>query len=148
MSDKILTIMDSVKARLEGSTAFAGITILTEDQSEIETEIEKALASLGLFILINNPSFTNREGSSRVIPNGDLVVPIEVFENPTLNRTGPGAKVCREVAWNVLRRMVQWKPGDGYQYARPQSAQPVISLDQQIYRIDVEFQVGLEPLNT
>ena len=63
----------------------AGVTILTEDVQDLDTEIERALAEHGMLVLVGQPTMDNTQQATRVA-NMRVTSEVAVGEAPTVWR--------------------------------------------------------------
>jgi hypothetical protein len=131
------------------TAALAGVTILVEDTQELETQIDKAMAEVGMLILIGMPTMEN---TRQAISAADMIVhsAVAVGESPTVWRDAPGAPpsnppkpVCLDVVQAVVKGL-QGLPVTGFRRLRVLRADFVPSKTRQLYEIPIESQTVVQ----
>lgn len=120
----------AVKTRLQSSTYFGDVPILTEDAGDIETAVQTALtrgalvpsdsspSKCGVAVLILTPRASGTETTRRHLLT-DTIVRVLVFERGVVNRGSSGiGKPALDVLWEVVRMVQGWRPNDGAVPAR------------------------------
>lgn len=103
----LLELQQEIAARLTADEFFADVEVLTQQVADLDSEIERALATLGVSVVILTPNAD--------VTNGDLQGPrldpirlvVACAEMPTLNAAGPRALACAERALALLHL---WTP--------------------------------------
>jgi hypothetical protein len=137
-------IYDLVVAALGTNTWFASssITIISEDQLDTPESIETYLASPGVVIVVGQPAFRRAE-NARVT----ITVPIEVYENPQINRAvGGTSKKSREIAENIWGICEDYSNASYPQFTpfRPNRLEQIYSDDGLvIFVVDIETTTGI-----
>lgn len=113
-SSVLCAIMAEAAAALQGDAAFAapGVGILTEDKGDIDTEIEQAIAALGLCVVV---MFADASDCKPTLPGpvfGRVQLVVEVSENATTNRAA-GGRSALEVAEHAARILHQFRMASG-----------------------------------
>lgn len=69
----------------------SAITVLTEDANDLETKINKAIAQIGMLVLIGEPHFVN-ESPFNPDTNAKITFAVAVGETPIIWRDAAGLK--------------------------------------------------------
>ena len=103
--------MAAIAARLTvaNSPLFDGVTVLTEDAQDLETQINKAIGEIGMLILIGEPSWTS-DGQARRVATGRVASEIAIGEMPTLWRTDNSKPRAQALATEVIRQVLGLAP--------------------------------------
>ena len=111
-------IQDLIKARIAAQTYFSSptaVTIITEDDGDIETRVLTAIAGLGgMAVLILVPTGENVDpGKSGAVYS--LNIEVHLVESPIINRAGmnkPAYVACRKLLASVASGGLDgWDPG-------------------------------------
>jgi hypothetical protein len=132
LSDLVAAIED----RLKNAAVLAGASVLTEDVQDLGTEIDKAIADIGMLILIGQPKWKNLKPDNQAAEMG-LVIEIAIGEAPTIwrdKRAAPPNPPCVDVAQYVTQLLQGFKVG-GYRYLSVQSGNPVRDRKRQLYEV-------------
>lgn len=103
----LLELQQEIAARLTADAFFADVEVLTQKSQDLDSEIERTLATLGVSLVILTPNAD--------VTNGDLQGPrldpirivVACAEMPILNAAGPRALACAERAIALLHH---WTP--------------------------------------
>ena len=151
-------LQTAIKTRLDGAAYFAGtaytparpISVLKDDAHDIDTEIDKAIDSFGLAVVVNQPRWIVPD-DERDIANAAIEVAIEIGENVTLNRDTNNAAAslqhCQDVAYAVLRRL-HGHSVLGWTRLQVTAGVPVAHESLQIYHVTVRTSQVIEPMNS
>lgn len=136
---KLSEFIAAIEARLRATPEFEimpadGFAILVENPAVIEAAIERAVAELGLVILIGQPTWRNGTPDQRV-GNMDLTLEIAIGENPTLSRA-EWKLTCLDVAQLVTTRLQGFKIR-GFNSLSVSNGVPVSDKKRAIYQVDV-----------
>lgn len=113
----LCTLLEDVKALLKGSPCFFAqdnVTVLTEDDGDIDTKIEQVVGSLGIVvtIMLTNAQAASKNLAGPVFNNTSLIV--EIAELAITNRSEAGTKVtCLEAAEEAARYLHQARCASG-----------------------------------
>lgn len=116
-SSVLCAILEEVKTILTAPPCFfsqPGITVLTEDEGDIDTLIEQTVGALGIVatIMLVNAQAANRNLPGPVFGNASLIV--EIAEHTLTNRSEAGAGVtCLEAAEDAARNLHQARCASG-----------------------------------
>jgi len=97
---------------LDGLDYFASVDVIQEDQGDVLTAINKAIAGLGLVVVIH---LADADCDKPNVPGpylDSVRTAIDVAENVTLNRTGDSYKTINQVVEHVLLYLHHYKPDD------------------------------------
>ena len=122
MSSKLSILIDAVNHRLTaGLLALndpAGpltteIVVISEDTKDLETEINKAIAQIGMMVLIGEPHYEN---STPTAPQSGLKVlfAVVVGETPTIWRDAAGLKPKARAVSEYVHRLLAQYPVPGF----------------------------------
>ena len=102
-------ILAQVAAALAGDPTFStpGMSILTEDKGDIDTEITQKLGSLGLAVLVMFSGVSEAKANLPGPVFGTCRITVEVSENALTNR-GAGGVTSLEVAEQAARVLHQF----------------------------------------
>jgi hypothetical protein len=128
MDNPWATLQSDVKARLESSSCFDGIPIVTEDMGDITAAVESALAKgalgtesyhgAGLAILLVTPRAVGGDSNSAHLIC-DTTLRLAVFEQGAVNRGAAGLqKPALDVVWQAVKLLQGWKRFQGAVAAR------------------------------
>jgi len=95
-------IQEEIVRRLQADDALSRLKILREDRKDIASEINIALARVGLFVLVRTPQAAARDQSPG--PFCELTLDVQVVENVPINRAASGTglvggDVAERIAW-------------------------------------------------
>lgn len=113
----LCTLLEEVKGILKGSDCFFAqdnVAVRTEDDGDIDTQIEQILGSLGICatIMLTNAQAANKNMPGPVFGNASLIV--EIAELAITNRSDAGTKVtCLEAAEEAARYLHQARCASG-----------------------------------
>lgn len=103
----LLELQQEIADKLMADPFFADVTIVTQKSKDLQSEIDQAIARLGIAGLVVTPDAEVTNGN---LP-GPRLDPIRLIlrfgETPTLNTAGPRALACAEAAVALLH---QWTP--------------------------------------
>lgn len=86
--------------RLQQEERYAPFSLLYENKLDIISEIDLAIASLGLAVIIMTPSFQDNTPNIPIIQLDDVEIVAQVIENPLINRAAAGSRIPGGlVAW-------------------------------------------------
>ena len=89
MSSKLITLQrELANSRLGVDPMFANIPIITEDLQDPETQMQDAVARVGIAVLIATPDASEPFPNIAGVYFNDISVTFLVIENPTYNQTG------------------------------------------------------------
>jgi len=131
---KLSDFTNAIKDRLQAYATEHEIELLKEDAAELEHQIDKSLAEVGMMILINHPDWLNTE-LVRLVSNNDITSEILITEMPTVWRDGI-APVCEDVAIEVTK-LLQGLPVEGFAPLRVSRGDHVTDKRLQIYVVEV-----------
>lgn len=108
--DSLTALRTAIIARLAASPAFAdapAVTILTEDNGDIEDKVNKALGKLKVVAVLTTPLLARGESRGAVQANWQ----IDFFENALLNRAQSPHKTAVQLVEAAFANLcVRWKP--------------------------------------
>jgi|GEM_PF-6556468 len=113
----LCAMLEDVKAVLVAPPclfAQPGVTVLTEDDGDIDTLIEQTVGALGIVatVMLVNAQAANRNLPGPVFGNASLIV--EIAENTIANRSEAGTGVtCLEAAEDAARHLHQARCASG-----------------------------------
>jgi hypothetical protein len=103
-------LQQALVKRLQQEAHYAPVTILYENSLELLNEIDRALAELGIAILIMTPEWKDESPNIPTVILDDLTVVAEVQENPLINRSESGSRIPGGViAWRCAKDLAQTK---------------------------------------
>lgn len=103
----LLELQQEIAARLEADAFFADVQVLTQKVQDLDSEIERALATLGVSVVILTPNADVTNGDLQGPRLDPIRVVIACAETPVLNAAGPRALACAERALALLHH---WTP--------------------------------------
>jgi hypothetical protein len=113
----LCALLEEVKDLLKGSPCFFAldnVTVLTEDEGDIDTKIEQAVGALGIVATI---MLVNAQAASKNLPGpvfGNTQLIVEVAEMAATNRSDAGTRVtCLEAAEEAARYLHQARCASG-----------------------------------
>lgn len=110
MSNIVTTLQAAIEARLKEDPQLSAVAIITEDRKDLNTEIETAIAKLGLCIVIGTASL----GVSNPNLPGPVFDSVEfsaiVAENVLLNRSLGSELDAMSAAIAVHEQLHMWRP--------------------------------------
>lgn len=114
----ITTLQDAVKTQVGNESYFNGVTVMSDDVGDLQSELTKALKRHGLLVLVVTPEII-RSGEPDVF-NAQLAV--TVTEAVALNRsTGGTVKKGPDVAEAVFQILNGYRPAETWSQLRGQS---------------------------
>lgn len=148
MSSALTQVQSEIRDLLLADPFFAKVAVLTEQIEDIENEIDRSMAELGIGCIVLTAQADCQHPNMRPVYFEQVTVVIRVFENVTFNRgEGGSGKTASEVAEKIATLIHGWTP-DGapntYNLSSPSiklaSAPGLLSYD-----VLAETQFGLEP---
>ena len=112
-SDSVLVgIQQTAANRLMADPFFSDLKVVTENISDIENEIERAIASLGIVVIVVTPTASVRQMKDAPGPYfEDIRIVVQVSESVTLNRSAQGTnKTALQVAEYALAVLHGFQP--------------------------------------
>lgn len=123
----------------------ASVDAMTEERKDLTNEINKALRSLGLVLVINT-AVANATRPNQPGPTFDQIqFSVDVIENVLLNRAATGSGIPALSAAYEVARALHWKQpsiGSGTIYVRTPTIQFVNDNALLMYRVN--FQYGIQ----
>ncbi len=117
MASELSTLVDTINKRLTDGLAALNdpaklltseIVVLTEDAKDLETEINKAIAQIGMLVLIGEPHYVNGSPTSKQ-SGVNVSIAVAIGETPTIWRDAAGLKPkCRDVSIFVNKLLAQY----------------------------------------
>jgi hypothetical protein len=111
-----ITIAEAMVERLASSGGFRGVTVLVDQQLDIDTEIEKALGmaagkakGAGAFVSVFYEGFANPDSSGANNPVIIRSYQVSIYAAPILSSSNQPADSLMETAATVLH---SWEPGE------------------------------------
>ncbi|HEX9046098.1 MAG TPA: hypothetical protein VF988_03650 [Verrucomicrobiae bacterium] len=145
------TLTDAQAAKLAGTAALNGITVIAEDTGDLPTEISEALGSVGLIVLLGIPSFKNDTSFSGGI-NAEVDQQILIQECPSVWRNDPTHPHCQDVAIAVAAAL-QGLIAPGFQLLRVVNGEtlgnikpdPNNPISLQHYKLELKTRLQIQP---
>jgi hypothetical protein len=102
---RLWSLQEQVKAKLEADATLSGISIITENQMDIEAEIEAAVTTgKGMCAVVMTPAAASSNPNLPGPHFDDVTVVVRIMENTVLNRGSSGTrKPCSHAAELVAR---------------------------------------------
>lgn len=86
--------------RLQQESHYAPFQLLYENKLDIISEIDLAIASMGLTVIIMTPSFQDNTPNIPIIQLDEVEIVAQVIESPLINRASTGSGILGGlVAW-------------------------------------------------
>lgn len=129
-----------------GSAAsMAGALVVTEDAHDLKTEIEKAIANIGMCILIGQPTFD--QTATEFSPNATLKITtgVAIGEVPIIWRTVATRPKAQNVAV-ILTQLLHGMKIDGFVNLRVTRSTFVPNPKRQLFELTIETSMVAPPL--
>lgn len=145
----LLALQTRIRTRLESAEFFSdsanagarAISILTEDRHDIDDEIDRAIAEIGLLVLVMMPEFAGFESEKHGALHGKSTCRIRVAESVLVNRDATSGSASQQpaatVAEAVAARLHAHKPGPPFFALEVSDVKFLPSESHQIYEITV-----------
>ena len=157
MPGKLTTLTTAVNARITaGLLALnnanpalfpqtAGITVLVEDTNDLQTKINKAIAEIGMLVLIGEPHFVN-ESPFNPDTNAKITFAVAVGETPIIWRDAASLKPhCKDVS-EFVAALLQYYQIAGFQKLRVLRNDFVPDKKRNLRELTIETMVTIPPL--
>lgn len=88
MNERLASLDYFDRTRTEAENSESVISIVNEDDKDLDVKIDKILGEIGLMILIGQPKLKNIEDESPETKpfNGEFTIEVSAGENPIINR--------------------------------------------------------------
>jgi len=145
-------LMSAISARITNAqadggsaAAMAGALVVREDAHDLATEIEKAIAKIGMCILIGQPTFD--QTATEFSPNATLEIrlAIAIGEVPIIWRTGAGRPKAQNVAV-LLTQLLHNLKIPGFANLRVAHCHYVPDKKRQLFELAIETSMVAPPL--
>lgn len=136
---QLFELLDAVKGRLQGDEYLNSLSIITENQGDIMTTVNTAIAKVGLSVVIGDVEARNTRLNASKPCWFPITFAVLVTENPVINRAASGSqKPGQVVASKIADRIHHFSSEWGTIVAV--GIRPISAKNQNIY--EVECQIG------
>jgi len=104
MSAVLDELQDEIAARLRADAALAGVPVLSERPRDLSYEVDRAVAELGLCVIVSTPGPGGFTPTGRPAAFEDIRLLIRVTEDPVLNELAVSGAQAAERVLALLHR--------------------------------------------
>ena len=129
---KLSELQTAIVEKIQSLDGFAQVKVLSEIKGDLASEVEQAMAKVGLAVIVLTPSALNEQpdvAAGNVLVN----VTVQVSESPLINRSAGGVDLPAIDAATTIAGKLHWSSTPGYTLLKFQSIELIEDTPQLVY---------------